>query len=183
MPHIIEKLQQEHREFRTFLSLFDAQLDKFRRGRAPNYELIDALLDFFTSFPDEWHHQKEDLVYDAVIVKAGSMTDSLTNLRAEHERLEIGARGFENRMAHLRRGSDLPMSEIVTSGETYGRLLRHHMVKEDQVFFPLAEQILSDQDWYTIDTQICAQRENPAQVDKMVRIRGVSDVISEIATE
>lgn len=183
MSQIIEKLQLEHSEFRHFLSLFDEQLDRFRGGRSPNYELIDALLDFFTSFPDEWHHQKEDLVYDVVIQKAGAMTESLTDLRAEHERLETGARGFGDRMAHLRRGGDLPMTEIVTAGETYGRLLRHHMVKEDQVFFPLAELVLSDAEWALIDVQISGKREAPTQIEKMVRIRNVAEMISEISAE
>jgi len=183
MSHIIEKLQQEHGEFRVFLKIFNAQLDKFRRGRSPDYELIDALLDFFTSFPDEWHHQKEDLVYDAVIEKAGPMTDSLVDLRAEHEKLASKVEHFEDRMKRLRRGSDLPMVEIVEAGDMYGRLLRHHMVKEEQVFFPMAQKILSVDDWLQIDTRISQKRENPAQVDKMIRIRSVTDVISEIIAE
>jgi len=183
MSPIIDKLKQEHANFRSFLRLFDVELDKFKTGVSPDYELIDALLDFFTSFPDEWHHHKEDLVYDVLIQKAEGISDRLTDLRSEHKRLETGARAFSDRIAHLRRGSDLPMSEIVSAGETYGRLLRHHLVKEDQVFFPLAEQRLNDDDWRGIDLQISAQRESPAQIQKMDRIRHVEHTISEIAAE
>ena len=111
------------------------------------------------------------------------MTDSLEDLRSEHEKLASKAGHFEKRMTHLRRGSDLPMVEIVEAGEMYSRLLRHHMVKEDQVFFPMAQKILSVDDWLQIDAQISQKRENPAQVDKMIRIRSVTDVISEIIAE
>ena len=181
MPRIIDKLKLEHSEFRRFLHNFDEELKKFEKGRSPDYEMLDALLDFFTSFPDEWHHKKEDLVYDALVPKLGRLNASLSDLRAEHQRLETGAKGFDDRIAHLRRGSDLSMKEIVQVGNTYSRLLRHHMVKEDQVFFPLAEEHLIAADWAEIEREILTLRESPQQQAKLERIRRIAGVIEEIA--
>ena len=183
MSKVIEKLKREHAEFRRFLKIFDDELDKFRQGQPPDYEMIEALLDFFTSFPDEWHHKKEDLVYDALATKIGTVGKSLTDLRAEHLRLETGARDFSERIFHLRGGSEIAMQKIVETGETYSRLLRHHMVKEDQVFFPLAEQHLAPDDWQSIEAEISNLRETPVQQAKMDRLRRVTGVIEEILAE
>lgn len=183
MPKIIEKLKQEHAEFRRFLKIFDDELDKFREGRAPDYEMIDALLDFFTSFPDEWHHKKEDVVYDALAARMGSFENSLTDLRSEHLRLETGAKAFGDRIAHLRGGGELALQNILQPGETYSRLLRHHMVKEDQVFFPLAEQHLTRDDWQSIEAEISNLRESPAQQAKLDRVRRVAQIIEEIVAQ
>lgn len=183
MPKVIEKLKQEHAEFRRFLKIFDDELDKFRDGRTPNYEMIDALLDFFTSFPDEWHHKKEDVVYDVLAARMGSFEKSLTDLRSEHSRLETGAKAFGERIAHLRGGGELAIQNILGPGETYSRLLRHHMVKEDQVFFPLAEQHLTHDDWQSIEAEISSLRESPTQQAKMDRVRRVAHSILEIAAE
>ena len=182
MSAAIEKLKSEHRTFRRFLDFFDQEMKAFEAGRSPRYELLEALLDYFTSFPDEWHHRKEDLIYDALIMRSDLARSALYDLRLEHERLGAGAKKFGEHMSDLRRGSDLPMNVIVDAGKTYSRLLRRHMVKEDDVFFPMAERLLTLQDWRDVEHTIQASRNDPEINATLDRIDGVANTIEAIAS-
>ncbi len=150
MSIIIETLRHEHAEFERLLGFLERELARLQAGRAPNYEMLDALLDFFSSFPDEWHHPKEDVVYDALLASQPDLSSRIGDLRVEHERLEQGSLAFQARVTLLRRGSDLPAKMLVQLGESYSGQLRHHISKEDEFFFPLALDILNDDDWHAI---------------------------------
>lgn len=182
MLETIEKLKSEHRIFRRFLDFFDQEMKAFEAGRSPRYELLEALLDYFTSFPDEWHHRKEDLIYDALVMRSDLARSALYDLRLEHERLGAGARKFGEHISDLRRGSDLPMSVIVEAGKTYSRLLRRHMIKEDDVFFPMAERLLTLQDWRKVEQTIQSSRNDPELNIVLDRIDGVANTIEAIAS-
>ena len=181
MSKIIETLKLEHRLFRRYLDLFDQEMKAFEAGRSPRYELLEALLDYFTTFPDEWHHRKEDLVYDVMVTRSDVARSALYDLRIEHERLGAGAKQFGEHIADLRLGSDLPMNVIVEAGKTYSRLLRRHMVKEDDVFFPMAERYLTLQDWRDIEQTVQSFRNDPELSARLDRIDGVAGSIESIA--
>lgn len=180
MPEAIGKLKAEHRVFRRFLDLFDLELTAFEAGKSPRYELLDVLLDYFTSFPDEWHHRKEDLIYDALVIRSDLAGPALYDLRAEHERLAAGAKLFGEHISELRQGSDLPMDVIVETGTMYTRLLRNHMVKEDDVFFAMAERQLTPEDWRLVEHAIQASREDPDLRARLDRIDSVAKAIEAI---
>lgn len=180
MPEAIEILKAEHRVFRRFLDLFELELAAFEAGRSPRYELLEMLLDYFTSFPDEWHHRKEDLIYDVLVTRSDLARPALDDLRADHDRLAAGARQFGEHISELRQGSDLPMEVIVETGAVYTRLLRRHMVKEDNVFFPMAERQLTPVDWRDVEYAIQASCEDPDLRARLDRIDSVARAIEAI---
>ncbi len=183
MTAILDSLKYEHSMFRRYLDLFDGEMDRFESGRTPDYELLEALLDYFLSFPDEWHHQKEDLVYDALSKRSASMKGRLSDLRAEHVRLEEGVRKFGQHIAQLRLGSDLPMTTIVTAGRRYSQLLRRHMLKEDDVFFPLADECLTEADWEVIRNHVETAETDTDQSARLTAIADIAERIEEIEVE
>ena len=43
--------------------ILTAELDRFSRGQAPDYELMLDIMFYMTHYPDAVHHPKEDLAF------------------------------------------------------------------------------------------------------------------------
>ena len=72
------------------------------------------------------------------------------------------------------------MEVIVETGTMYTRLLRRHMVKEDDVFFPMAERRLTPVDWRDVEYAIQASCEDPDLSARLDRIDSVARAIEAI---
>ena len=59
----IDKPQKEHAEFAKLLGLLEAQIALFHLGEQPDYELMLDIFYYMTSYPDRFHHLKEDLAF------------------------------------------------------------------------------------------------------------------------
>jgi hemerythrin-like domain-containing protein len=70
----------EHLNFVTLLGLLEAELDRFSRGKAPDYELMLDIMFYMTHYPDVLHHPKEDLAFARIGARspaARSLVDAL----------------------------------------------------------------------------------------------------------
>ena len=63
------------------------QVAEFDAGRAPDYDVIRSAVDYFLSFPDLYHHPKEDLVFSRLKARAPDVVERIGDLRREHEAL------------------------------------------------------------------------------------------------
>ena len=62
MTYVIEVLRQEHRNIEKLLRVLERELSVFDRGERPDYEVVLAVIDYFTDYPDTCHHPKEDMI-------------------------------------------------------------------------------------------------------------------------
>src|SRR6202051_3979827 len=63
MPELIEILREDHRNIETLLLVLERELDIFDRAEQPDYEVVQAIIDYFRDYPDRCHHPKEDAVF------------------------------------------------------------------------------------------------------------------------
>ena len=61
MVEIIEMLLQEHRDIEKLLDVVEKELNVFDRGERPDYEVINAVIDFFQKYPDSAIIQRKTL--------------------------------------------------------------------------------------------------------------------------
>ena len=54
----------EHGYFRRLLALLHKQIDVFRPGEHPNYELMLDIVSYLRDFTDQVHHPREDAARD-----------------------------------------------------------------------------------------------------------------------
>ncbi len=60
MVAVLRVLRQEHADLARLLDMVEAQLGG---DGAPDFELLTGILDYFLTYPDQYHHPKEDLIY------------------------------------------------------------------------------------------------------------------------
>lgn len=131
-----EALMAEHRIIETVLEA----LEKLARA-AETSALADwaKAVDFLRNFADKCHHLKEEKLLFPALEEHGIPREGgpIGMMLAEHEE----GRGFVRAMAAA---VDAGARDVLRREATaYIRLLRQHILKEDEVLFQMADSILS----------------------------------------
>jgi hemerythrin-like domain-containing protein len=143
-------------EHRTLAAVLHGMLYLVReigeRGREPNFRVLDAMVYYIDTFPERFHHPKEDRylfrMLRARCAEAGALIDRLeTEHRAGNERI----RALEQALARFHAGGKAEFTNFRTAVEAYAKFHWDHMKAEEQELLPLAEKHLTAADWAEID--------------------------------
>ncbi len=150
-PDVVLMLRLEHRNLAKVLDILEHQLDRLERDGELDFELVEAVLAYFQSYPDTCHHPKEDLIYRRLDARGLSKSAGLKNLVEEHDPLAaLTARSVE--MIRDARARNLAPNEAIESRlRQFLGFNRLHMAMEEKYFFQVAEQNLSQEDWDRIE--------------------------------
>jgi len=153
MTRMIELLRDEHRDIEQLLKVLEDELKVFDRRERPDYEIIQAIIDYFQDYPDCCHHPKEDMIFERLKARdplaARRIGDAEAEHRQETERLD--------RVAEVVRNVLLDRDIL---RETFSKVMRDfidhqrgHMAMEERSLFPAAASALRPQDWQEIDSK------------------------------
>ena len=150
MSEMIEALKEEHASMRVLLDLIEREV---RRPDQPDYGLLHEIMAYCRTYPDQFHHPKEDLIYRAICRHDPRATPAIDDLEAEHEELAIASQEFADLVEQgLATGERPPaFTEIALA---FVAQYRQHIAKEDREFFPSAVEILSQEEWRELSDQI-----------------------------
>jgi len=151
MTRMIELLRDEHRDIEQLLKVLEDEVKVFDRRERPDYEVIQAIIDYFQDYPDCCHHPKEDMIFDRLKARDPLAAKRIGDVEAEHrqetERLDRVAKVVRNVLLDR---------EILR--ETFGKVMRdfidhqrRHMAMEERTLFPAAANALRPEDWQEID--------------------------------
>lgn len=151
MIAILRELRREHRGMARLLDSLERQIAKVEAGRAPDYEIVEALVDFFLDFPDACHHPKEDLVFAKLRLRDPRAAAQVGDLHAEHEELAELTLRFADGFDWMLEDPALPGDWFEHGARQFADFLRRHIAIEEEVLFPAAERALEPFDWTEID--------------------------------
>jgi hemerythrin-like domain-containing protein len=141
-------LKLEHREIEKVLAALEQGCDRIEGGDPPPPLFFEQVLDFLRSFADRVHHKKEeDLLFARMIGRGFPREEGpLAVMLEEHERGRALVRRLGETVGRLGEGDDTALGALVEDARTYVALLASHIEKEDHILYPLAENILSEDD-------------------------------------
>lgn len=132
------QLRHEHEVFLRALTLLERLGQGLRAGTAVDRDALAWLIDFFRTFVDKCHHGKEEQHLFPALERHGVPRDGgplgVMLLEHEHGRALLRA---------MSQGDDRAVAEAIRG---YVTLLRAHIDKENGVLFPIAEQILDEEE-------------------------------------
>ncbi|MBI3031567.1 MAG: hemerythrin domain-containing protein [Candidatus Rokubacteria bacterium] len=131
-------LRHEHEVFLRALALLERLGRGLEAGTPVDREALAWLIDFFRTFADRCHHTKEEQHLFPALERHGLPRDGGPVGVMLHEH-ELG-RAYLRAMAA---GDDPTVAEAI---ENYSALLRAHIDKENGILFPIAEQILGEEE-------------------------------------
>jgi hemerythrin-like domain-containing protein len=117
-------------------------------------ERAKEAIEFFRGFADKCHHAKEEnLLFPAIEAKGlGGGCGPVAVMLREHElgRMYIG--GMETSLEAAASGDADAAKWFAQHAESYTRLLREHIQKEDHCLFPAADEKLDADDEHSLMT-------------------------------
>ncbi|SLN77731.1 hemerythrin domain-containing protein [Oceanibacterium hippocampi] len=154
MTHLIRQIQTDHRNLNRMLAALERQLERFRNGEQPAWDLISDVVEYCDVYPDRVHHPKEDLVYERMVKRDPGLAAGIGDLRDEHRRLAELSKRFASLVEAVLADTQLPRATVAEAIETFIRANREHMMKEEAEFLPLARRLLSEADWRALEAVV-----------------------------
>ncbi len=151
MVAVLGVLRQEHADLARLLDMVEAQLSG---DGAPDFALLTGILDYFLTYPDQYHHPKEDLIYRTLCRHDARLGPVIDDLKAEHEELAIATREFSEALEPARRDGEAPGAGVRRLARSFVEAYRRHMDKEEHRFFPEALRTLTPEEWADIEAEI-----------------------------
>jgi hemerythrin-like domain-containing protein len=140
-----EILSDEHRLIGQVLDCLEEAAGRLEDGDEIDPEFFLDAAEFVTGFADRCHHGKEeDLLFVAMTARDMPQDSGpVAVMLHEHDTGRQFTQGFRSAAEQMKAGDAGAASEVVRNVFDFVNLLREHILKEDNVLFPMADQLLS----------------------------------------
>jgi hemerythrin-like domain-containing protein len=141
-----EVLIAEHNAVLVALEILEKVIAALEAGSTAAPQHLGQLIDFFGGFVDHCHHGKEEDVLFPELEKSGLPREGgpIGVMLAEHEAGREHIRAMAIGLDQLQHGERGALLTIRENSAGYRDLLKAHIQKENNVLFPMADRLLSD---------------------------------------
>jgi len=143
---LMKALRAEHRHMATVLQLFSEQLKDIEGGELVDTHVVYEIMEYMVTWPDRFHHPREDLIYARVVEVDASAADDVDTLQRDHDHTAKRGRKILRDIERWR-GGEVSGTVVVKNGRGYIDHVYEHMNLEEKVVFPRIETALTLQDW------------------------------------
>jgi hemerythrin-like domain-containing protein len=154
MSNIIQILLEEHRNIDKLLLVLEHELEVFDRSEEPDYEILQAVIQYFQDYPESCHHPKEDMVFEKLKVRDPAAANRIGDVEAEHQVETKRLRRLVEAVEEILAGREFLRQTFHDVVRDFIEHQRQHMDKEERLLFPAAIQGLRPDDWAEIDARL-----------------------------
>ena len=154
-------IRDEHAALSAMLRSILLLLAQHRRnGTQPDFAALRAMLFYVDEFPEKRHHRKEsELLFPKLRSRTPISRELLDRLDDDHDRGERKIRNVEHALLAFEMMGDSRREAFETAVERYVDFYLAHMALEEREILPLAERVLTEEDWAELDRAFSANRD------------------------
>jgi len=144
MEKATDALKQEHRIIEKVLAVLEGLTE---RAESP-LEIWQKAYDFIRNFADQCHHHKEEKILFPALEKRGIPSEGgpIHTMLMEHEEGRAYVRGVSEALELAKTDPEAATPALFENARAYLLLLRQHILKEDEILFHLADEVLTAED-------------------------------------
>ncbi len=144
----IDILVAEHDHIWLMLDKLDAKAADLTAGSSVPADFLSRALDFIARYADQCHHAKEEDLLFPLLSEKGIPVEGgpIGAMLEEHGTARQLVRSFRESVARYGAGDTSVGPAMAEALRAYTALLRQHILKENEVLFPMAESVLSVQE-------------------------------------
>ena len=143
---MLASLREDHRHIATVLALFSDHLNAIERRELVNTHVIYEIMDYMVTWPDRFHHPREDLIYGYAADVDRGLAEDRRLLEKDHDAIAREGRELLELIEGWR-GGEANGSALVERGRAYVQHHYEHMSIEEQQVFPAIDAVLTRADW------------------------------------
>ena len=146
-------IREEHAAIAAMLRTVSLLLAQHRRdGTLPRFDALRAMLFYADEFPAREHHRKEtELLFTRLRARTPLSRDQLDQLDSEHGRGERMIRQVQHELTAFEMLGEPRRQGFEQAVERYVDFYLQHMAMEEGDILPLAERVLTAEDWADLD--------------------------------
>ncbi|MGL6108504.1 MAG: hemerythrin domain-containing protein [Rubrivivax sp.] len=154
-------IHDEHAALSAMLRSILLLLAQHRRlGTMPDFATLRAMLFYVDEFPEKRHHLKEsELLFPRMRARTPLAGDVLDRLDQDHAHGERSIRDLEHALLAFEMMGEPRREAFELAARQYVDFYFAHMSLEEKQILPLAEEVLTEQDWTELDAAFAANRD------------------------
>jgi hemerythrin-like domain-containing protein len=142
---------------RSILLLLDAQR---REQSEPDFAALRAMLFYVDQFPEQRHHRHEtELLFPKLRARTPLSRDLLDHLDRDHAAGEQNIREVEHALLVYEMLGEAHREPFERAIARYTDFYLGHMALEEKEILPLAERVLTEEDWRDLDAAFGGHRD------------------------
>lgn len=157
----IRILREEHAALSAMLRSILLLLAQHRRQHSlPDFAALRAMLFYVDEFPEQRHHRKEsELLFPKLRARSPLARELLDRLDSDHANGHLRIRDLEHALLAFEMLGEPRREAFEHAAERYTEFYLAHMAVEEREILPLAERVLTAQDWSDLDDAFEANRD------------------------
>jgi len=156
MSQALDDLRAEHCFMSKLLDMLQTQVRLVAEDKSPDSQLLLEIAQYFTGFPDLFHHPKEDLIFSRLATLHPEALETVQGLASDHEEGGRELKRFIRAVVRLILDPEADQERFLSAALAFMESERRHMAWEENSFFKIAEKALSPRDWEAIDQRLRA---------------------------
>ncbi|PKO32660.1 MAG: ABC transporter [Betaproteobacteria bacterium HGW-Betaproteobacteria-7] len=144
-------ISEDHRNLWRIAATIDIVADEMEAGSKVDPAFFNSVFDYIEQFMDACHHTKEDdYLFPVLRARSPEAAAVLDRLQAEHRNGPEILKSLRVKLAATAAGS-LGNADFAAALRIYTQSLKSHISTEEKDAMPLARELLSAEDWASID--------------------------------
>ena len=179
----IRIIRAEHRSLAAVLDGMIYLVHQIRdRGAAPDFNLLGAMIYYFDTVPERFHHPKEDeYLFHRLRLRHPDAVPLLERLKSEHRAGAEKIRMLALALTRYQQGGAAEFSNFMAAVEAYATFQWKHMGTEEKEVLPLAEKHLTAPDWKVIDAAFLGHTDPMLGANAGIEYKALFDRIFKLA--
>lgn len=160
-PVAVRIIREEHTAISAVLHSLEYVVHRLEEGAEPNFQLLNAMLEYIVEYPERCHHPKENrCLFKTLRERNPGVSQLIDELEAEHAHGDELLKSLGDALAKYRATGRAALRGFARTVTTYAEFHWQHMTKEEDVLLPIAKKSLTDSDWQEI-AEAFLQNDNP----------------------
>jgi hemerythrin-like domain-containing protein len=154
-------IRQEHAALAAMLRSIVMLLEQHRKkGTLPDFAALRAMLFYVDEFPEKRHHRKEtDLLFPKLRARTPMSRELMDRLDSDHAWGERRIRNVEHALLAFEMLGEPRREAFASAVNDYVDFYLNHMALEEREILPLAERVLTENDWRDLDEAFSQNRD------------------------
>ena len=134
-------LSEEHKHILSVIDALSKERKNLESGKELDKDFFSKAIDFIKNYADKFHHAKEeDILFEELNKNSEEMRcNPIEQMLYEHDLGRGFVKGIEQ---GLKEGNSV---KIIENTRNYIQLLQEHILKEDNILYPMADEALSQE--------------------------------------